>query len=229
MTHDDAFLQAIIENPDDGPRLVYADWLDEHRDPDRAEFIRVQCELARMAVFNDRRRGLQARQQHLLATQGTKWLTQDWPDAGNPAVHARTFDRGFVAELSLRGRGLGDAGVQALVACPRLALLTALDLAGNDIGDPGIRALAGSPFLTRLRFLDLRDNRFQLVLLEPLAASPHLPGLRELALTLEVSYVVTSPDFSGEVVDSGMKVDDVGLRVVQSWFRQHGKDVAIRG
>ena len=43
MTHDDAFLQAIIEDPDhDAPRLLYADWLEERGDP-RGEFIRVQC------------------------------------------------------------------------------------------------------------------------------------------------------------------------------------------
>ena len=41
-----AFLEAILAAPaDDTPRLIYADWLDEHGDPDRAEFIRVQCEL----------------------------------------------------------------------------------------------------------------------------------------------------------------------------------------
>jgi uncharacterized protein (TIGR02996 family) len=39
-----AFLRAIIAEPaDDLPRLVYADWLDEHGEPERAEFIRVQC------------------------------------------------------------------------------------------------------------------------------------------------------------------------------------------
>ena len=43
------FLRAIIEHPeDDTPRLIYADWLEENGDPDRAEFIRVQCELARL-------------------------------------------------------------------------------------------------------------------------------------------------------------------------------------
>jgi len=30
------------------PRLILSDWLDEHGDPDRTEFIRVQCELARL-------------------------------------------------------------------------------------------------------------------------------------------------------------------------------------
>jgi uncharacterized protein (TIGR02996 family) len=41
-----AFLAAIHDDPEnDGTRLVFADWLEEHGDP-RAEFIRVQCALA---------------------------------------------------------------------------------------------------------------------------------------------------------------------------------------
>lgn len=41
------FLRAVIARPDDDlPRLVYADWLDEQGDSDRAEFIRLQCQLA---------------------------------------------------------------------------------------------------------------------------------------------------------------------------------------
>jgi uncharacterized protein (TIGR02996 family) len=47
MTSDEAFLRDICEHPeDDAPRLVYADWLEEHGNPERAEFIRVQCRLA---------------------------------------------------------------------------------------------------------------------------------------------------------------------------------------
>jgi uncharacterized protein (TIGR02996 family) len=43
-----ALVAAIRSAPDDdAPRLVYADWLDEHGQPERAEFIRVQCGLAR--------------------------------------------------------------------------------------------------------------------------------------------------------------------------------------
>ncbi len=37
---------AIAATEDEAPRLIYADWLDEHGDPLRAEFIRVQCRLA---------------------------------------------------------------------------------------------------------------------------------------------------------------------------------------
>jgi uncharacterized protein (TIGR02996 family) len=48
MSDREALLTAVFASPaDDAPRLVYADWLDEHGQPERAEFIRVQCELAR--------------------------------------------------------------------------------------------------------------------------------------------------------------------------------------
>ena len=33
MTHLDAFLEAILENHDDTPRPIYADFLDEHGGP----------------------------------------------------------------------------------------------------------------------------------------------------------------------------------------------------
>lgn len=42
------FLADIIDHPDDDvPRLIYADWLEEQGEEVRAEFIRVQCELAK--------------------------------------------------------------------------------------------------------------------------------------------------------------------------------------
>lgn len=50
----EALLTAIRANPDeDTPRLVYADWLDENGQPDRAEFIRLQCELAQLTDTSD--------------------------------------------------------------------------------------------------------------------------------------------------------------------------------
>src|SRR4051794_488825 len=46
MSDRDALLAAIRQAPrDDAPRLVYADWLDENGDSDRAEFIRLQIEI----------------------------------------------------------------------------------------------------------------------------------------------------------------------------------------
>ncbi|WP_439623110.1 TIGR02996 domain-containing protein [Gemmata sp.] len=49
LAQHEAFLRAIFDAPgDDTPRLVYADFLQENGEDDRAELIRVQCELARM-------------------------------------------------------------------------------------------------------------------------------------------------------------------------------------
>lgn len=46
---DRAFLDDIIANPeDDTPRLIYADWIEEQGQGERAELIRVQCELERL-------------------------------------------------------------------------------------------------------------------------------------------------------------------------------------
>ncbi len=47
MTREQAFLEAILDDPDDDtPRLIFADWLSEHGEDDYGSFIRVQCELA---------------------------------------------------------------------------------------------------------------------------------------------------------------------------------------
>src|SRR4051812_28854437 len=48
MSQEQAFFDDIRDHPDDDtPRLVLADWLEEHGQPERAELIRVQIELAR--------------------------------------------------------------------------------------------------------------------------------------------------------------------------------------
>lgn len=49
MNTEAAFLADIIEHPDcDTRRLIYADWLSDHGQEKRAEFIRVQIELSRL-------------------------------------------------------------------------------------------------------------------------------------------------------------------------------------
>jgi uncharacterized protein (TIGR02996 family) len=47
VSDEEALLRAIWAEPDDdAPRLVYAEWLEENGQSERAEFIRVQCVLA---------------------------------------------------------------------------------------------------------------------------------------------------------------------------------------
>ena len=66
------FLAAIRAAPDDdAPRLIYADWLDEHGQAERAEFIRVQCELARRKSPKLRKREAELLAKHHDAFAGT--------------------------------------------------------------------------------------------------------------------------------------------------------------
>jgi uncharacterized protein (TIGR02996 family) len=65
MTTEDGFLSAIVSAIDDRlPRLVFADWLEEQGDP-RAEWLRVECELAELGPKDDRRPALEARKRAL--------------------------------------------------------------------------------------------------------------------------------------------------------------------
>lgn len=76
-----AFIAAICDKPDDDlPRLVYADWLDgcgpndcREPEPERAEVIRVQCELAAMNNYSD----LVAAESVARATSGAGLLKKD--------------------------------------------------------------------------------------------------------------------------------------------------------
>ncbi len=55
MTDREALLTTIYENPEvDAPRLIFADWLDEHGQPDWAEFIRIQVEMRNERRTHDR-------------------------------------------------------------------------------------------------------------------------------------------------------------------------------
>jgi uncharacterized protein (TIGR02996 family) len=75
----DALLAAIRANPEeDTPRLMLADWLDENGEPERAEFIRIQCELERLAADGS------DSQQIYEFIRDVDWVTR--PSAGWPRI-----------------------------------------------------------------------------------------------------------------------------------------------
>lgn len=81
MTDGDALYRAILEQPDDdAPRLVWADWLDEHGDPDRAEFVRLQCEWAALDPGDPRANELLERWKAILDVRAHQWLQELGPD-----------------------------------------------------------------------------------------------------------------------------------------------------
>ena len=92
------FLDDIVANiDDDTPRLVYADWLVENGQDDRAEFIRVQIDRARLPAWDAAQVRLRLREQELLTQHGESWL------AKLPTIEGATwmgFRRGIVAEVA---------------------------------------------------------------------------------------------------------------------------------
>jgi uncharacterized protein (TIGR02996 family) len=211
MSHEDAFLRAIAESPDDdAPRLIYADWLDERGDP-RGEFIRVQCELARMPPGDPpghvtradaygfqceltlmtpdeprspdalRRQELQAREQALLTAHAATWLGPLFS-----LIRTGEITRGFIAKFPLfLGRpGLGGEDlIQGMLACPLLLSIPELNLERNRVGSNAVRALAASWKVQRLEALWLGGNPVGVEGARALAASPHLRHLSRLDLS----------------------------------------------
>lgn len=54
MSEGELLLRAILVDPaDDAPRLIYADWLDEHGQSERAHFIRLSIQLCRREPSKD--------------------------------------------------------------------------------------------------------------------------------------------------------------------------------
>lgn len=116
MTHEEAFIQAIRETPnDDAPRLIYADWLEEHGQGDRAEFIRVQCRIAQTFEEESEQAALLARTESLLREHWDEWVGRlraivgPWRDRYGEGwmreqFHSdglHRFQRGFVDVLAL--------------------------------------------------------------------------------------------------------------------------------
>jgi uncharacterized protein (TIGR02996 family) len=200
-------LQACKEKPeDDGPRLILADWLDDHSrgpaDEARVRAIRAGVEAGRLPEGDERRRSLEDEARKLFVTHENEWLGPLVPFCGRwysaiergmlhvtarggeiltkaGAEAARSEEYAWVDSLRI-GRFSSEAG-EKLLASGLLPSLNALSLADTDFDWRGIKALALSPQLANLRELNLSQTRTG-IHLGPLVHSPHLGNLRSLNL-----------------------------------------------
>ena len=174
MTDGDALLRAIAAAPDDdAPRLVYADWLDEHDRPDPAELIRIQCELARPEGTRGRRTRLRFRERDLLKVAELEWKKGIGKNckgvefrrgfveyiaapsvvlaANGPAI----FGPGLVGEVRVVETSIPPPVVQNLAA---LAGVRTVHLDCVNLRNAQLPALAAADRLRGLAVLDLRWN-----------------------------------------------------------------------
>ena len=149
---EESFIREIAENPtDDIPRLVFADWLEEHGD-ERGEFIRVQCQLAKLDEFDPQRYDLESRELQLIRQRSKGWarpfrgLAKSW-----------TYRRGLVDGIRIdtqtflnhKDELFANAPIQSvdfvrpvdhlepLSHCPNLSRLSGIGFTGALIGRAG--------------------------------------------------------------------------------------------
>lgn len=217
-------LAAVINSPDDnGPRYAYADWCQQNGDPERAEFIRVQCALFSNPLDDNERNELNRREQELLNERG--W---DWAEEFGLDITEWVFERGFIERVEMRLetsaehilhvlskapiRHLRDDSQMCTLdgvvdALPGLGHLTGLEFWWlYAVDDALVRQLLLSPALQNLKTLVLHHDRNgnlidDEVLIEGLH-SPYRENLEELAVNVDCDWRGPSNAVVGAIADS---------------------------
>lgn len=201
MDERDALLATIFaNNVDDVPRLVYADWLDEHGEPAQAGFIRAQCAYALTEPQSDDN----IEHWHDVLAWWER-LKHEWRYelAGLWKVDATWFRRGFLDRMLTLGADqfvemaadwwprmpvrkvlleLSPWTVVELAGCEELSRLSELALRGQDPHGSVIPVLAECPYLSGLRVLDLTEFQLGIEAIEALTRSRVLGNLTHLRL-----------------------------------------------
>jgi uncharacterized protein (TIGR02996 family) len=200
VTLEEAFLQAVVDDPeDDGIRLIFADWLEEQGNP-RGAFIRAQVEAAGLPPGDPGRLERERGAHDLLARHAREWIGP----VANLAEQVR-FQRGFIEKATLRTsaflegidtlfrsapirylklRQASSGSINSLTRLPELARLRGLDLRGNYLNDDALTRMLRCPHLRNLRTLDLGDNQISLGGMQPVM--PRETELTQLT-TLDLS------------------------------------------
>ena len=195
-SREDAFLNAILENPDDDmPRLVFADWLEEHGNP-RGTFIRLQCQRAALTPFDPAWKGLLSQESVLL-----KQFEAEWSRSILRLVDHVEYRRGFIEHVRVSATKLlkvADRMFRAAPVCsirlerpdrlaeiaesPWLARVKELDLNREHLGSKSLQALVQSEYCRSLRVLRLDHCMLHHAGIQVLASTPTLKAVQTLSL-----------------------------------------------
>jgi uncharacterized protein (TIGR02996 family) len=169
-----ALLREATEHPEQGgPRLVLADYLEENGDPDRAEHVRLGCQVAPGAppLEASRRKQVEQQLQRLEEQRGGAWLGSLW----RWWLFVAQWHRGLLAvKLPRRFDPAGIADVLPWIDTLLLAV------AGRE-GFQRVAAFLGRGQLNHLA-LDLRTRMSASTLLGALADLPASASLRTFTI-----------------------------------------------
>ena len=194
-----AFLQDARERPeDDTPRLVLADFLEDHGDHDRAEFIRLQCRLAsgQVPLEESRRERMEGRCEGLQDRCGGCWLGPLWRWSASPM----SWHRGLLS-VRLPRRCDPDALKEVL---PWID--TALFV---PHGRGGFQRVAGLMARSGVNYLhlDLRSQLGEDTLLQMLERLPESACLRSLGIHWPLA-LLRRPEDVGDPLSSEAAVGE---------------------
>lgn len=185
MPDEQTLLTAIIARPeDDAPRLAYADWLDRQggaANKDRAEYIRLEIDLARIGSAAPSTPELQAhrkRSRELFAKHYREWFPAfvgrtNLLRRGRPYIE---FKRGFPALMHVQTSKLLEVGEELFGLAP----ITFVDF--RSVTDGLLRKLVQAPWIAQLRKIELDSASGRALDWAPLADCPYLGHLHELIL-----------------------------------------------
>jgi uncharacterized protein (TIGR02996 family) len=204
------FQRVICENPDDDTaRLVYADWLDEHGDPDRAELIRIGVWLAAGVRSSAEEQSLRARERELIQQNRERWFAElprargfEWSFGGDMEWNTYwRFDRGFVGCVTFwsvgayrrhANRVFRSTPIRAVAVCnvrpadiplfaaERFAGCRYLCGNGDELEADDVARLVATPSLQRLQYLRIYGARIGDDAIDRVCEPGVLPALRVL-------------------------------------------------
>jgi uncharacterized protein (TIGR02996 family) len=149
-----AILMAIRADPEnDIPRLVYADWLEEHEQPERAEFIRIECETQRTDRESDAYIELLRRSDRLRAANAKRWFGPLGDGDVRKVVEHIITKRGFVDCVVLASKKFT---VHAELIFEYAPLLRGLHISDGD----NWRRFFASPRMRAIQSLSFEDDLF---------------------------------------------------------------------
>jgi uncharacterized protein (TIGR02996 family) len=201
-----SLLRACKDEPfDDARRLVLADWLEEHGQPDRAEFVRLQ--LATHDLWGDEPEGVVqlVRCKQLMNANAERWLgpARGWYAGADlelglvritatarqllehPPTDLPADVAPWLEELTISN---DPDGFDDVLVSSMLGLFSSLEASGHftdprrKMGERGLGLLLSNPALAGVRALRLAWNRIDRACAEALARCDHLAGLRSFDL-----------------------------------------------
>jgi len=218
MSDRDALLAAVRADPDnDLPRLVYADWLEEHDEERQAAFIRAEVALARLEPNDDDIEATAEQASVLWRDDGRAWRIPGLSGLQVPR-------RGLIEVVETSAEALIAVPPEVLLRYPirRLRLVTAdeyidellrlpiwstvesLILNNNLMGTrERISRLFNEADFGKLHELSMQNNRLWPEAMEMLLNSPVMPNLAHLNLsgnpigTAGLEQLAASPHAAG--------------------------------